>query len=84
MKRGAKPADQPSAGHPMTIQVTINGRSLEVTEPITIASYLEEKGLRGRRLAVAHNGSVVTRDCYDEVTIDDGDTVEIVRPVGGG
>ncbi len=84
MKRGAKPADSPSAGHPMTIQVTINGRSLEIAETITIASYLEEKGLLGRRLAVAHNGSVVTSGRYDEVTIDDGDTVEIVRPVGGG
>lgn len=68
----------------MPIQVTINGHIREVSEPVTIARYLEEKGLAGRRLAVAHNGDVVTRDQYDDVTIDDGDTVEIVRPVGGG
>ncbi|MXZ03291.1 MAG: sulfur carrier protein ThiS, partial [Chloroflexi bacterium] len=34
--------------------------------------------------AVAHNGDVVPRDNYAEAIINDGDTLEIVRPVGGG
>ena len=68
----------------MPIQVTLNGRELELNEAISLADYLEEKGLAGRRLAVAHNGDVIPRDDYGNVTIDDGDTLEIVRPVGGG
>ena len=68
----------------MPIRVTINGRDLDLLEPISLASYIEERGLAGRRLAVAHNGDVVPRDDYAEIVINDGDTLEIVRPVGGG
>lgn len=68
----------------MPIRVTINGRELELPKPISLASYIEERELAGRRLAVAHNGDVVPRDNYAEAIINDGDTLEIVRPVGGG
>ena len=68
----------------MPIQVTINGRNLELPEPVSLTAYLEDKGLTGRRIAVAHNGDVVSSSDYGNVLIGDGDTVEIVRPVGGG
>ena len=68
----------------MAIRVTINGRELELSQSVNLQDYLEEKGLSGRRLAVAHNANVVPREEYSNVVIDDGDTLEIVRPVGGG
>lgn len=68
----------------MPINVNINGREIELPEPITILAYLEAKGLLGRRLAIAHNGNVVSKDDYGDVVIVEGDTMEIVRPVGGG
>ena len=68
----------------MPIRVTINGRDLKLPKPISLERYIEERGLTGRRLAVAHNGDVVPREDYANVIIDDGDTLEIVRPVGGG
>ncbi len=68
----------------MSIRVTINGRELELSQSVTLETYLEEAGLSGRRLAVAHNTDVVPRDEYANAVIDDGDTLEIVRPVGGG
>lgn len=68
----------------MPIHVTINGRDLDLPEPISLEDYIEQRGLAGRRLAAAHNGNVIPRDEYREVMIDDGDTLEIVRPVGGG
>ena len=68
----------------MAIRVTINGRDLELPRSIILQAYLEEKGLADRRLAVAHNADVVPRDEYSNVVIEDGDTLEIVRPVGGG
>ena len=68
----------------MAIRVTINGRDLELPESVNLQAYLDEKGLSGRRLAVAHNSDVVPRDEYSKIVIDDGDTLEIVRPVGGG
>ena len=68
----------------MPIRVTINGRELELREAISLEDYIEERGLAGRRLAAAHNGNVVPWDKYRDEMIDDGDTLEIVRPVGGG
>ena len=68
----------------MPIRVTINGRELDLPKPISLEDYIEQQGLAGRRLAVAHNGNVIPRDNYKDAMINDGDTLEIVRPVGGG
>ncbi len=68
----------------MAISVTINGRETQLPASINLLDYINDKGLAGRRLAVAHNGDVIPRDNYQSVVINDGDTLEIVRPVGGG
>ena len=53
----------------MPIQATINGKRVELAQPMSLAQYLEDKGLSGRRIAAAHNGNVVSREEYDSVTI---------------
>ncbi len=68
----------------MTINVVINGREVELPDPVTVLDYLEENSLTKRRIGVAHNGEVIASERYAEIVIDDGDTLEIVRPVGGG
>ena len=57
---------------------------MELERELSIAEFLAERGLAGRRLAVAHNGGVVQSEHYDATYIRDGDTLEVVRPVGGG
>lgn len=66
------------------IAVTINGRKLDLDGPTRLVEYLESRGLAGRRLAVAVNGTVLRKEEFEGVTLTDGDTLEIVRPVGGG
>lgn len=66
------------------IKVRINGKETELTEAQSVEQYLESKGLAGRSLAVAVNGTVLRREEFPETSLSDGDTVEIVRPVGGG
>ncbi len=66
------------------ITLTINGATQELDAPITIAQYLDTLGLAGRYVAVARNGDVLERDTFASVTLEQGDRVEIVRPVGGG
>lgn len=68
----------------MAIEATINGKVVELRNELTIAEFLASRSLAGHRLAVAHNGNVVTAEKYDLVTIFDGDVLEVVRPVGGG
>ncbi len=46
--------------------------------------FLHSSGVNLKFIAVAHNGEVVDRESFQEIVLDDGDDVEIVRPVGGG
>ena len=51
---------------------------------MSITAFLEKRGFGGRSVAVAINSVVVRHTEFDGTQIDDGDVVEIVRPVGGG
>lgn len=66
------------------ITVQINGKDAELAADQTVEQYLESKGLAGRSLAVAVNGTVLRREELPVTLLTDGDRVEIVRPVGGG
>jgi sulfur carrier protein len=66
------------------IRVIVNGQERELPAPCTVAAYLEGLGLAGRFVAVARNGEVLERERFAGVTIEDGDRLEVVRPVGGG
>lgn len=66
------------------IKVRINGKDSELAPDQTVEQYLESRGLAGRSLAVAVNGTVLRREEFSDTRLSDGDSVEIVRPVGGG
>ena len=71
------------SGMPM-ITLTINGKERQLEEPVTVAGYITSLGMDTQYVAVARNGEVLERSDFASVTLADGDTVEIVRPVGGG
>ena len=52
--------------------------------PMSVTDYLNQIGFEGRRVAVAVNSEVLQSEEYEGTIIDDGDRVEVVRPVGGG
>ena len=66
------------------ITLVVNGKQRELEAPMTVAEYLRSLALDGRYTAVARNGDVLDRDAFTEVTLAEGDRLEIVRPVGGG
>ena len=66
------------------ITLTVNGKRREANGPVSIESYLTDIGITQSHIAVAHNGEVVRRTELDEITLQDGDQLEIVRAVGGG
>jgi sulfur carrier protein len=66
------------------ITLTINGRHRELEGPTPLVDFLHSSGVNLQFIAVAHNGEVVDRESFQEIVLDDGDDVEIVRPVGGG
>jgi thiamine biosynthesis protein ThiS len=67
-----------------SISISVNGRPRELSADSSLTSLIEALGIDRRMIALAHNGDVVPRDRYDQVVLQDGDTVEVVRMVGGG
>lgn len=66
------------------IAVTVNGKQREIEAEVDLAAFLQALEIDARTVAVARNGEVVPRDQHADVTVREGDSVEIVRMVGGG
>ena len=67
------------------IEITINGNNERIEDDLTLASYLEYLGLQNRKsIAIALNGEVVPRTLFPQTKISVGDSLEIVRAIGGG
>ncbi len=66
------------------ITITLNGKPRQVDGPVTISDFLRSLDINPKQVAVALNGEVVRRDDWPRATIGEGDTVEVVRAVGGG
>jgi thiamine biosynthesis protein ThiS len=66
------------------ITLQVNGKPVELERPTPLLDYLAQLGVNPRAIAVEHNGDIIERAAYDGVTLRDGDTVEILRMVGGG
>ena len=66
------------------MNVTVNGKSMELPDGLTIEELLAHLGVRREFTAVALNREVTPKHQYGESVLREGDKVEIVRPMGGG
>jgi sulfur carrier protein len=63
--------------------VRINGEMLDKNGK-SVSEVLSEMDISSQRVAVELNEVIVPKAKYDETILRDGDTVEVVRFVGGG
>jgi sulfur carrier protein len=66
------------------IRVQVNGKAVELEGPTPLLDYLRGLGVDARAVAVEVNGEILERERYATCLLEAGDTVEIVRMVGGG
>ncbi len=66
------------------ITLTVNGKPRELKGPTDLERFLADNGVDTRFVAVAYNGTVLGKEGFTGITLSEGDTLEIVRPVGGG
>ncbi len=66
------------------MKFSLNGEVQESTDALTVRALLERFELHRRRVAVAINSTVVPRSRFEQVTIEDGDAIEVIQAVGGG
>jgi sulfur carrier protein len=68
----------------ITVQITLNGEPFEIEHPLSVVALLDRLEIDARRVAVEHNLTIIKRQRFPEVIVNDGDSVEIVNFVGGG
>ena len=74
----------PLDGRSPRMRVRVNGKYRDLPEAANLHEYVVSLGVNMATIAVAVNGEVVKRDDLALVELSEGDTVEIVRAVGGG
>jgi thiamine biosynthesis protein ThiS len=72
------------AKRPTMISLKINGVERSLERPTPLPRFLEEQNLHTRLIAVEHNGHIIPRDRFNDVVLQEGDTVEIVHMMAGG
>jgi sulfur carrier protein len=71
----------------MSFTVVLNGQSrsfLTLTQVPSLDQLVAELGLKGDRVAVEHNGVIVSRTNWSRTIVTSGDRLEVVHFVGGG
>ena len=66
------------------MRIRVNGHDRDLPESVNLREYVVSLGVNMAAIAVAVNGEVVKRVDLASVELAEGDTVEIVRAVGGG
>ena len=69
---------------PQPVRILVNGAPREFDRAPTVAQFLDQLELAGRRLAIERNGEIVPRSRFKDTQLADGDRLEIVVAVGGG
>ncbi len=66
------------------MRVKINGRTMELAEPLSVSRLLAVEGIQAGEVVVQYNGEIIDRSAWLEVVLQEGDELEILRFVGGG
>ncbi len=66
------------------MQLMINGEDRSFEAPLTLVTLIEQLGLKLDRVAVEYNRAILPRAQWAEISLADGDRLEIVQFVGGG
>ncbi|QSO52961.1 sulfur carrier protein ThiS [Alicyclobacillus curvatus] len=64
--------------------IYVNGRTSSIEENTTVEQLIEQLDLAHERIAIEHNRSILEAAQFFNIVLKAGDTLEIVRFVGGG
>lgn len=66
------------------ITVHVNGETRSIEPGLTLAGLVILLQLAGKRIAVEHNGQIISRSRHTDITLRADDRIEIVQAIGGG
>ena len=66
------------------VEVAINGDNTTFDSPTSLVQYISSLDIDTKLIAIAYNQTVLRKEEWSSVTLDDGDRIEVVQAVGGG
>lgn len=66
------------------MKIMLNGAEKDMVDELTISKLLSQLKIAAPGTAVAINGEIISREKFDAQAVNDGDAVDILRPIGGG
>lgn len=66
------------------MELTVNGETRKLPQPLSVAQLVAELGMAERRIALELNGEILPRSEFGQTMLAGGDTLEIVQAIGGG
>ncbi|MEY3910117.1 MAG: hypothetical protein RIT47_815 [Pseudomonadota bacterium] len=67
----------------MNLKINGNIKSFDDTS-MTVEALVRQLNLLGKRIAIEKNGMIISKSEFQNITLQDGDQLEIVGAVGGG
>ncbi len=67
----------------MNLKINGNIKSFDDSS-MTVESLVRQLNLLGKRIAIEKNGMIISKSEFQNITLQDGDQLEIVGAVGGG
>ncbi|NLG17179.1 MAG: sulfur carrier protein ThiS [Fibrobacter sp.] len=68
----------------MSIRIILNGVPEEVSSGMTMLGFLQSRSINPSHVVVEVNKSIVNRERFADLTLNENDLVEVLRFVGGG
>ncbi|MBT3181712.1 MAG: sulfur carrier protein ThiS [Deltaproteobacteria bacterium] len=65
-------------------KIKLNGDNREIDDSTTITILLSQLDIPKIGTAVAINSTIISRDTFSDQKISEGDSIDILRAIGGG
>lgn len=66
------------------MRIAVNGKEMQFEGPLSVIGLLEALGVSPGAVVVERNLTILDRNRFSEEAVQDGDSIEIIRFVGGG
>jgi len=66
------------------MKITLNGESVELAKALSLNELIDKYDMNRETVVVEVNGDLPDKSTYDKTKTNDGDTIELIRFVGGG
>ncbi len=65
-------------------KIQLNGKKISIKSDFSILDLIKKYKLTKKKVAIEHNGTIITKNNYKKRYLKDNDKIEIVHFIGGG